>query len=242
MAMPSSRAQPCTAVRRGPSSGCAAARISSDEPNASQRSGSSAISAPPRRGLPDEALGGGQVVVGRAAGAQLDAGDARVHGALYPAHFADGLGTAPARGDPHRSASSWLAARGRARARPTRSSRTSRARRATSTASAAPRRPTSSARRARRPGPIRARSRRPATSTGSRTTSASERTARRSWRLPRRCRAALLPRLHDAALRQSVDIGAIRCRSAVNGVTCRFVRGKHAGFRIAREGYIVWRT
>jgi hypothetical protein len=25
-------------------------------------------------------------------------------------------------------------------------------------------------------------------------------------------------------------------------VTCRFVRGKHAGFRIARESYTVWRT
>ena len=41
---------------------------------------------------------------------------------------------------------------------------------------------------------------------------------------------------------KSVDIGPIRCRSAVNGVTCRYVRGKLAGFRIAREGYVVWRT
>ena len=46
MAMPSSRAQPCTAERRWPSIGWAAARISSAEPNASQRSGSRAISAP----------------------------------------------------------------------------------------------------------------------------------------------------------------------------------------------------
>jgi hypothetical protein len=40
---------------------------------------------------------------------------------------------------------------------------------------------------------------------------------------------------------RSVNIGPIRCRSARNGVTCRYVRGKLAGFRIAREGYIVWR-
>jgi hypothetical protein len=40
----------------------------------------------------------------------------------------------------------------------------------------------------------------------------------------------------------SVNIGPIRCRSAVIGVTCRYVSGKLAGFRIAREGYIVWRT
>ena len=29
----------------------------------------------------------------------------------------------------------------------------------------------------------------------------------------------------------------IRCRSAANGVTCRYVKGKLAGFRIARDGY-----
>ena len=40
----------------------------------------------------------------------------------------------------------------------------------------------------------------------------------------------------------SVNIGPIRCRSAVNGVTCRYVRGKLAGFRIAREGYVIWRA
>jgi len=60
------------------------------------------------------------------------------------------------------------------------------------------------------------------------------------------CRGDVGPRcFHDCTtLRygKSVDIGAIRCRSALNGVTCRFVRGKHAGFRIARRGYIVWRT
>ena len=59
------------------------------------------------------------------------------------------------------------------------------------------------------------------------------------------CRGDVGPRcFHDCTtLRygKSVEIGAIRCRSAVNGVTCRFVRGKHAGFRIARESYIVLR-
>ncbi len=41
---------------------------------------------------------------------------------------------------------------------------------------------------------------------------------------------------------KSVNIGPIRCRSAANGVTCRYVRGKLAGFRIAREGYVIWRA
>ena len=39
-----------------------------------------------------------------------------------------------------------------------------------------------------------------------------------------------------------MNIGPIRCRSAANGVTCRYVRGKLAGFRIAREGYVIWRA
>ena len=41
---------------------------------------------------------------------------------------------------------------------------------------------------------------------------------------------------------KSVNIGPIRCRSAANGVTCRYVQGKLAGFRIAREGYVIWRS
>ena len=60
------------------------------------------------------------------------------------------------------------------------------------------------------------------------------------------CRGDVGPRcFHDCStLRygRSVDIGPIRCRSAANGVTCRYVRGKHAGFRIAREGYVIWRS
>jgi hypothetical protein len=58
------------------------------------------------------------------------------------------------------------------------------------------------------------------------------------------CRGDVGPRcLNDCTtLRygRSVTIGPIRCRSALNGVTCRFARGKHAGFRIAREAYVVW--
>ena len=62
-------------------------------------------------------------------------------------------------------------------------------------------------------------------------------------RLPRRCRArAASTTARRCATGKSVDIGPIRCRSAANGVTCRYVRGKHAGFRIAREGYVIWRS
>ena len=59
------------------------------------------------------------------------------------------------------------------------------------------------------------------------------------------CRGDVGPRcFHDCTtLRygRSVNIGPIRCRSESNGVTCRYVRGKHAGFRIAREGYVIRR-
>jgi hypothetical protein len=39
----------------------------------------------------------------------------------------------------------------------------------------------------------------------------------------------------------SVTQGGIRCTSAPSGVTCRRLSGRHVGFRIAREGYAVWR-
>jgi hypothetical protein len=59
------------------------------------------------------------------------------------------------------------------------------------------------------------------------------------------CRGDVGPRcFHDCStLRygRSVNIGPIRCRSESNGVTCRYVLGRHAGFRIAREGYVIWR-
>src|SRR3981081_1910163 len=54
------------------------------------------------------------------------------------------------------------------------------------------------------------------------------------------CRGDVGPRcFHDCTtLRygRAVDIGTIRCRSATSGITCRYARGKLAGFRIAREG------
>jgi hypothetical protein len=60
------------------------------------------------------------------------------------------------------------------------------------------------------------------------------------------CRGDVGPRCFNncTTLRygHSVNIGPIRCRSALNGVTCRYVRGTHAGFRIAREGYVIWRS
>jgi Family of unknown function (DUF6636) len=60
------------------------------------------------------------------------------------------------------------------------------------------------------------------------------------------CRGDVGPRCFDncttLAYGKSVNIGLIRCRSAANGITCRYVRGKLAGFRIARQGYVVWRS
>jgi hypothetical protein len=38
-----------------------------------------------------------------------------------------------------------------------------------------------------------------------------------------------------------VTMGKIRCVSRTNGVTCRRVDGRHVGFRIAREGYTLYR-
>lgn len=40
---------------------------------------------------------------------------------------------------------------------------------------------------------------------------------------------------------RSVSNGLIRCVSAKNGVTCRRRDGRHVGFRIAREGYTLFR-
>jgi hypothetical protein len=39
-----------------------------------------------------------------------------------------------------------------------------------------------------------------------------------------------------------VDIGPIRCSSATNGVTCRYRTAPRVGFRIAREGYVLYRS
>jgi Family of unknown function (DUF6636) len=40
---------------------------------------------------------------------------------------------------------------------------------------------------------------------------------------------------------RSVDMGPIRCSSATNGVSCRYRTAPHVGFRIAREGYVLFR-
>ena len=40
---------------------------------------------------------------------------------------------------------------------------------------------------------------------------------------------------------RSVDIGPIRCTSATTGVTCRYRAAPRVGFRIAREGYTLYR-
>jgi Family of unknown function (DUF6636) len=39
---------------------------------------------------------------------------------------------------------------------------------------------------------------------------------------------------------RSVDMGPIRCTSATNGVTCRYRTAPRVGFRIAREGYVLF--
>ena len=60
------------------------------------------------------------------------------------------------------------------------------------------------------------------------------------------CRGDVGPRCFNncstLAYGKSVNVGSIRCRSAVNGITCRYVSGKLAGFRIAQQGYVVWRS
>jgi hypothetical protein len=41
---------------------------------------------------------------------------------------------------------------------------------------------------------------------------------------------------------RSVDLGPIRCTSATIGVTCRYRTAPRVGFRIAREGYVIFRA
>ena len=49
-------------------------------------------------------------------------------------------------------------------------------------------------------------------------------------------------RCSTLAYSRFVDIGPIRCTSATSGVTCRYRTAPHVGFRIAREGYVLFRT
>ena len=37
-----------------------------------------------------------------------------------------------------------------------------------------------------------------------------------------------------------LEIGAIRCLSTSNGITCRYIKRPRVGFRIAYEGYSLW--
>ena len=48
-------------------------------------------------------------------------------------------------------------------------------------------------------------------------------------------------RCSTLAYGRSVDMGPIRCSSATNGVTCRYRTAPRVGFRIAREGYVLFR-
>ncbi len=48
-------------------------------------------------------------------------------------------------------------------------------------------------------------------------------------------------RCRTLAYGKAITIGAVTCRSAVNGVTCRRRDGRRVGFRIAREGYSIFR-
>jgi hypothetical protein len=48
-------------------------------------------------------------------------------------------------------------------------------------------------------------------------------------------------RCSTLAYGRSVDMGTIRCTSATTGVTCRYRTSPRAGFRIAREGYVLYR-
>ena len=41
---------------------------------------------------------------------------------------------------------------------------------------------------------------------------------------------------------RSVKIGPIRCTSATAGVTCRYITSPRAGFKIARERYVTYRS
>ena len=41
---------------------------------------------------------------------------------------------------------------------------------------------------------------------------------------------------------RSVAMGPIRCTSATVGVTCRYTTSPRVGFRIAREGYVTYRS
>lgn len=49
-------------------------------------------------------------------------------------------------------------------------------------------------------------------------------------------------RCSTLAYGRHLDLGAIRCTSTTAGVTCRYRTAPRVGFRIAREGYVVFRS
>jgi hypothetical protein len=62
------------------------------------------------------------------------------------------------------------------------------------------------------------------------------------------CRGDVGPRCYAGGGRcrvlaygRSIELGTIRCSSAANGITCRRTTGARPGFRIAREGVVVFR-
>jgi hypothetical protein len=62
------------------------------------------------------------------------------------------------------------------------------------------------------------------------------------------CRGDVGPRCYAGGDRcsvlaygRSITVGTIRCSSAASGLTCRRTTGRRAGFRLARERFVVWR-
>jgi hypothetical protein len=49
-------------------------------------------------------------------------------------------------------------------------------------------------------------------------------------------------RCSTLAYGRSVTIGPIRCSSALSGVTCRYTSAPRVGFKVAREGYTLYRA
>ena len=63
------------------------------------------------------------------------------------------------------------------------------------------------------------------------------------------CRGDIGPLCIDAAdpcstlaYGRAANLGPIRCTSTTTGVTCRYRTGPRVGFRIAREGYVIFRV
>ncbi len=242
IAMPSSRAQPCDGRQsRGPSSACGGGadlvRASRTPPSARAAARCRRPSRRPRR---TKRLGGCEVVVRRAAGAQLDARDARVHGCTLEL--------------PAMRRALLIAVH-----RPGRAARRSRPRRRGRAPRALPEpvRQHQLHRRHRAPGPTfveclvrtaawpaaapEAARLRPRLGSVRAAASATRHVAIGA------CRGDVGPRcFHDCTTLAYGQARSTSGRSAAarrpDGVTCRYVRGTLAGFRIAREGYVVWRS